>query len=357
MGIEILSNRSLTFCIPKNDEHSDITLPKFEEYLNFLNEPELSDCLINKLGMLTESDFNGSFVQSTENKFRIIIGGEFNPIIYRGQNNDYPFMPSSKRYELFDGNERVRHSIEWAKKKEFTKLLSATPYIKRAKEFKVLDFSYEIDMEAIAKHYNLVSDYLDITRDLMTALFFSYTYYDKKQEKLLPLPAFEYNTPYIYVGNLKELYFKAPVSIKHIGFQPMPKAKSQQMMSINVSENFDYIKNLFKKIELPKNPAIAKYVYNKFEGGRLLMPEDYASKLALQVKHSKSLLVDLVEQYCEETKTDKVWLLSEYENLGYELVNNLCEISQDAINIINKEIEEDIIPFLNDGFIFRGIKS
>lgn len=356
MGTELLKNECLTFCIPKNDEHPDITLPTFDEYINFLNEPELSDCLINKLGMVTETDFNGSFVQSKENKFRIIPGGEFNSIIYRGQNNDYPFMPSSKRYELFDGNERVRHSIEWIKKTEFTRLLSITPYIKRAEEFKVLDFTYDIDLEAIAKHYDHVSDYLDITRDLMTALFFAYTYFDKEQNKLLPLPAFEFNTPYIYIGNIKELYLKAPDSVKNIGLQPMPKAKAQKSMSINVSGDFNYIKSLFKKIELPKNPAIAKYIYNKFEGGKLLFPDDYASKCAMQIKSFKTLQEDLVEQYCEDTKTDKTWLLSEYSKLGYKLVNRLWDIQEGARETINKEIDEDIIPFLNDGFIFRGIK-
>ena len=356
MGTELLNKESLTFCIPKNDEHPDITLPTFDEYMNFLNEPELSDCLINKLGMVTESDFNGSFVQSKESKFRVMLGCEFNPVIYRGQNNDYPFMPSSKRYELFDGNERVRHSIEWIKKKEFTKLLSITPYIKIAEEFKVLDFTYDIDLEAIAKHYNHFSDYLDITRDLMTALFFAYTYFDKEQNKLLPLPAFEFNTPYIYIGNIKELYNKAPDSVKNIGFQPMPKAKAQKSMSINVSGDFNYIKSLFKKIELPKNPAIAKYVYNRFEGGKLLFPNDYASKCAMQVKSFKTLQEDLVEQYCEDTKTDITWLLSEYSKLGYKLVNKPWDIQEDARETINKEIDEDIIPFLNDGFIFRGIK-
>lgn len=357
MAIEQKQSGLQTFNIPVSEENQNITLPKFEEYLNFLNVPELADCIINKLGMLTDKEFRGSFTQSKTGKFRVIIGSEFNPIIYRGQNNDYPFMPSSKRYELFDGNERVRHSIEWIKKQEFARHISTTPYVQRAKEFKVLDYTYDIDTEAISKHYDQVSDYLDVTRDLMTALFFAYTYYNKEQGQILPLPAFEYNTPYLYVGDIKELYDKARDSVKDIGFQPMPRAKAQQSMSVNVSDDYDYIKSLFKKIELPKNPAISKYIYDKFEEGRLLFPEDYASECAKHVKESKTLQVDLFVKYCEETETDKVWLNGEYRKLGYKLVNSPCEISEKSEERINKEVDELIIPYLDDGFIFRGIKK
>ena len=357
MATEQLQDGLLTFNIPISEDSQNITLPKFEEYLNFLNVPELADCIINKLGMLTHKEFNGSFTQSKSGKFRVIVGSEFNPIIYRGQNNDYPFMPSSKRYELFDGNERVRHSIEWIKKQEFIQLISATPYIKRAKEFKVLDFTYDIDTEAISKHYDLVSDYLDVTRDLMIALFFAYTYFNKEQGKILPLPAFDYNTPYLYVGDIKELYDKAQASVKDIGFQPVPRAIAQKMMSINVSGDFDYTKSLFKKIALPKNPAISKYIYDKFEEGRLLFPQDYASECAKQIKERKTLQVDLIEKYCEETKTDKVWLNGEYKKLGYQPVNQSCEILKQEEERINKEVDEHIIPFIDNGFIFRGIKK
>lgn len=357
MTIEQKQNGLLTFNISVSENNQHITLPKFEEYLDFLNVPELADCIINKLGMLTDKGINGSFTQSGTDKFRVVIGAEFNPIIYRGQNNDYPFMPSSKRFELFDGNERVRHSIEWIKKQEFIRLISVTPYIKRAKDFKVLEYTYDINTEAIAKHYEHFSDYLDVTRDIMTALFFAYTYYNNEQKKILPLPAFEYNTPYLYVGDLKELYNKAQDSVKDIGFQPVPRAKAQQTMSINVSGNFDYIKSLFKKIELPKNPAISKYIYNKFEEGRLLFPDDYASDCTRQVKELKTIPNDLFIKYCEETKTNEVWLKNEYTKLGYQLANKTYEFSEQNSERVNKEVDELIIPYLDNGFIFRGMQK
>ena len=357
MAIEKGPDGLLTFNIPVEESNQNFTLPSFDEYLNFLNMPELAECLINKLGMVTSNEFKGSFVQSTSDKFKVIVGEEFNPIIYRGQNNDYPFMPSSKRYELFDGNERVRHSIEWIKKQEFIRLLEMSPYIQRAKEFKVLDFTYDIDMEAISKHYELVSDYLDVTRDLMIALFFAYTYYDKDTMQILPLPAFEYNTPFLYVGNLKELYDKANTSVKNIGFQPVPRAKAQQAMSINLSGDYDYIKSLFKKVELPKNPAISKYIYNMFEGGKLLFRDDYISNYAKQVNSLMAFPSDLFIRYCEETETDKDWLTEEYTKLGYGFTDITSGIPITDIERINTEIDEIILPYLDDGFIFRGIKK
>ena len=159
------------------------------------------------------------------------------------------------------------------------------------------------------------------------------------------------------MGSIRDLYFKAPDSIKKIGLQPLPRANAQRTLSINVSGDFDYIKSLFKKIELPKNPAIAKYVYNQFEGGKLLIPDDFASKYAQMVKRNKTLQGDLFVKYCEETKTDKIWLSGELKKLGYGLASSSLEIQKTATDTMNKEIDKYILPFLDDGIIFRGIKT
>ena len=74
MGIEKGIDGLLTFEIKKNSDYPNITLPKFEEYLNFLNESELADCLINRLGMVTEEDIHGSFAQASDSTFRVIPG-------------------------------------------------------------------------------------------------------------------------------------------------------------------------------------------------------------------------------------------------------------------------------------------
>ena len=354
--MEVLEKESLSFDILECEKDSEKYLQSFENYINLLNDSALANSLINCEGTVTSPDIQGVFVKSNNGKMRIMLGQEFNPVIYRGQCNDYPFMPSSLRYELFDGNERIRHSIEWIKKNEFIRLISRTPYNLRLKDFKILNCSYEFDMEAVAKQYNCVSDYIDVTRNIMVAYFFAYTYWDSEKNQIRPIETFEFNTPMLYIGSIKELYYKAYDAVSNIGFQAITSAKAQQTLSLNTVKNYDYIKSLFKRIELPKNFEIARNVYDQFEGGRLLIPQDYASKYSEFIRGQKTLQEDLVYEYCELTKTDEEWLTGEYDRLGYKLITQEPDISDLAYNAINKEIDEYILPYLNSRFIFRETK-
>jgi hypothetical protein len=210
-------------------------------------------------------------------------------------------------------------------------------------------------MESVAKQYNFVSDYLDVTKNMMVAFFFAYTYFDKETKQYKPIETFEFNTPYLYIGSLRELYYRTPEAVENIGFQAITSAKAQQTMSINVAKNDEYVKSFFKKIELPKNPKIAKNVYDQFEGGRLLVPQDYASKCAEKVNESYTLQEDLVIEYCESTKTDEEWLRGEYDKLGYDLISKKWDILDVAKESINKEIDDYILPYLNSHFLFRRV--
>ena len=272
----------VTFTIPVNPNEPDVYIPSFEEYVSLLNDEELATSLINRHGLITTPEVHGSFIQTMPNKFGIILGPEFSPLIYRGQNNDYDFMPSYYRYELADGNERIRHSIDWIKRNEFLQLITNTPYVTRTQNFKVLNNNYHVDLEAVSKLYNCVSSYLDVTRNLMIAYFFAYTYLDKEKNQLLPIEDFEKYSPMLYVGNIKTLSQEMPDAVKNMGLQPFLRAKVQQTMSINVLNDFTKIKSFFKKIELPKNPVVAKNIFNQFEGGKILFPGDYASRFTTE---------------------------------------------------------------------------
>ena len=356
MVLECSVEKCRNFCISAEDKFSEVELQSYEKYINLLNEKEYSTALINREGTITSPDAQGVFVRKNNGKLGIMLGQEFNPIVFRGQNNDYPFMPSSKRYELFDGNERIRHSIEWIKKNEFIQLIAKTPYYTRTRDFEVLNCKYEYDMEAIAKQYNLVSENIDVTKNLMVAYFFAYTYVDKKTGERRPLEGFDYNTPMLYTGSIRDLYYRAPETVENLSFQIITSAKAQQTLSLRIGNNYDYVKSLFVKAELPKNTDIAKNVYEQFEGGIRLLPPDYASKYARHIENTDTLSDNLVSVYCKLTKTDEVWLRSEYKKLGYELTDKPYDVSKDAETMINREIDDYLIPYLDNKFIFRGTK-
>ena len=318
-----------------------------DDYFESLNEYDIAASIINKDGRLVSSEVRGVYIELKPDKYGIILGTEFNPIVYRGLNNDYVFMPDSQRYELFDGKERIRHSINWIKKREFLNLMSETPYFTRIRDYKVSGCSYEFDMEAVAKHFNYMSDYVDVTRNMSVAYFFAYTYFNEDKKCYMPIENFEYNTPTIYVASLKDLYRQAPESVENLSWQPFNRTKQQLAMSVNTSKNWRKVQDVFKKVYLSKNPAIAKYIYELFEGGDLLFPKDYISMCATQVMEYKTLHEDLIYKYCDETKTDIKWLSEELKKLDYEFVNQPWYIPEQAKDIINKEIDENIIPYMS----------
>lgn len=344
------TNNELCNLVPKL-EFDKCFIQTIANYMDSLNEYDNAICPINKDARLANPARNGVFVESTPKTFKMFFGSEFNPIVYRGLNNDYVFMPDSQRYELFDGKERIRHSINWIKKHEFLSLMSRTPYFTIPQNFNISGHSFELDLEAISKHYHYMSDCIDVTRNILVAYFFAYTYYNSEKQQWLPIESFDINTPVLYAGSLKELYKAVPDAVKNTGLQPLLRSIAQQTMSINTSNNRELIQGLFRKIELPKNPNIARYVYDLFEGGNLLFPPDYISRCAASVKVNKTLHEDLFIRYCEETNTDINWLKEELSELGYEFVDQPWNIPEQAKEIINREFSDKIIPFIKTNFI------
>lgn len=346
----------LTFNIQANKENQDMFLLPLNDYISLLNDEDVAHSLINKNGLVTTADIQGSFISLSDGSFTIAAGNEFNPLVYRGQNKDYDFISSSERYELANGEERIRHAVDWVKKQEFLNLFMTTPYYKRIQNFNILGSNYAFDLEAVAQNYNCISNYIDMTRNLMAAYFFAYTYVDSKTGKIMPVEDFSEYSPTLYIGNLARLYAEAPDSIKGIGLQALLRPKTQLTMSLNVAGNSN-VKSLFKKVELPKNPALARNVFAQYRGGEMLFPSDYLSKCSLQIRSYKMLNEELMNKYCAETSTDQKWLSGELKKQGYEIVKQPWDIPEQARYMINREIDEFIIPFMNSNVAFRGCKN
>ena len=83
------------------------------------------------------------------------------------------------------------------------------------------------------------------------------------------------------------------------------------------------------------------------------MPQDYATKCAAMINGHKTLQQDLICEYCDMTETDEEWLRGEYENLGYELVNQKWDVPETAHIAIKKEIDDYIMPYLKSRFLYR----
>lgn len=249
MTIIFDENNLKTFCIKETTDREVISLPTIEEYCLTLNEELYGLSDISVCGCYTDSNrYDGVFIQNNPNEFGVMVGHEFNPFIYRGQKHNNPFIPTANRFDLASDKDTINKCIFWIKKQEFLQLFRETPYYKRCQNFEVLNCKFKFDMEAIAQHYGFISNYLDITRDLLVALFFAYTYIDENGN-YVPISDFSKYEPTLYIGNLKNIFLKYPNCIKIIGFQALLRPFKQKAMAIEIINN-ENINQLFETIKL-----------------------------------------------------------------------------------------------------------
>ena len=130
---------------------------------------------LNPMFMVESLDKFGYYVKTDTDKCRIIVGNEFDHLLFRGQNRNYrTFSPSFKRINIT--MEPIKHCVEWIKKEEFKELFTRTPYFERLpKEIGCMGLDFDFDLEALAQHYEFKTNYLDITKNFAVALFFAYT--------------------------------------------------------------------------------------------------------------------------------------------------------------------------------------
>lgn len=95
--------------------------PKFTHVVQADNE----NLLIIEYFMIIEKDEIGLFMKTFDNSFRIILGNEANPYIYRGENDEYGnFVPSLQR-----PMDEKEHALVWIKKNNLKKLLKKRPIL------------------------------------------------------------------------------------------------------------------------------------------------------------------------------------------------------------------------------------
>ena len=163
-------------CIP--DKYTPIAgLINKEDFFKSLEYPDKNEILFNANKQPCNETCLGSYIcDDIDHKLGIYIGRQTNPYIYRGENKLYrKFTPSAQRNKQKTDTDKCKQCVNWIKKQEFIEFFKSTPYFNRIEGFSVYDFLFHFDFEALAQHYEFISNYIDITTYLHIAMFFAYT--------------------------------------------------------------------------------------------------------------------------------------------------------------------------------------
>ena len=332
------SENALTFTIPNQD---GCTLPTLEEIQSSSfggYGTGISSIGIQNCGRNGER-FPGVLLKTKQNAFGVFLGDEFQPQIYRGQNKKYPSFSSS--YDrLTNELDRV---VAKVRREEFKQFFIQTPYYKRCRDFSVLDCKYEFDFEAIFQHYGFEATYLDITKNLMVALFFAYTYYSKEEKKYYPISDFNAYSPRLYVSVISAI--NRGNTVCPISLQMVRRPMNQMAMAL-VASGKD-LKEYFHEYELPKDAFIAQDIYERFNHGNALFPNEPVAEVASDIKKSKEINLGILKQVCFENGLDENEVMQGLKIQNCSFSDIKWDVSEAMRVWINDDIDKNILPFLD----------
>ena len=241
-------------------------------------------------------------------------------ILYRGQSEYHnPCLPTLYRKQRTE----LEMFVEQIRIMEFKLLLDSYPLTKYFYNKK-----YNVDYIGLAQHYGLNTDVLDLTSDVMIALFFAMCDYDSDYDKYKPkLEDKEYIgylyavlTPSLAYGE-QERPFNFSKYIKPIGLQPFKRPGLQKGFSLHVQKDNPTMRGYLYSFTYRKEDS--EYIYNKYNEGSLLWYKDEIEKYVKDIKQTftfSSQAVSLAARKWGKDKSVTKWIKL-LKKEGYKLVS------------------------------------
>lgn len=317
---------------------NDKNIIEFEDYINLCNDYDKNmdyDNIIHGKYGVTTINSEVLFISKHENSLVLLPNNEFSPILYRGQNDYYKDCKPS----LFRNKNKFFREISEIKKIEFFNILEELPFIKYLKKATLYNYNFKIDFEAIAQHYNFETTHLDLTRSKDIAMFFATTQYKDGEYHLIHKD----KEVVLYYLNLKKYYNYKKKILNPIGFQPVKRPDNQKAFSIILEEEEDFNSLPFVEKEIfTITKDDSKFYYEKFEGGKLLFPDEPLNNLAKNIQKKTSLNKNSVLKYCQKNKIDYNNFVKELLMKNYSLRENTYYLSRREIYLLKKNLYNEI---------------
>ena len=274
------------------------------------------------------SDFyTDGFIEPTP--FGRIIRQAERSCYFRGENQIYPTTKPSlcRRLEKITNPEqnRVERFVADLRLAVFKKLVQQFDHIEEYSRIGI-----DILYDHLAQHYNLETNYLDLTSDFEIALFFACCTYDPNIQQWRPLKNEDFNEDKKKYGvifrkpywrNNSEYFFgeggPPRNSIHPIGFQPFQRCHMQSgyAMKMDIGEDLQQDTS-FEKFKFRHSEKLSALVYQNLDGGKKVYPHEGLNRMQSTINKIKNLksfnfeIFDLVA---------KNWNLSAYSSLISEL--------------------------------------
>lgn len=291
--------------------------------------------------------------------------------IYRGENNTFPSSVAA----VFRDDVLSYPYPFFVSKMKIELLKQSLQKLRFIQEWEYGDILYE----AIAQHYGIPTNLLDVTTNLDVALFFACCTYNNATKQYEPFikPQDRYSMLYVadngFIENLHlkalcmqvdadrlngKVVFHHNVDIQPIGFQPFMRCSRQNgyAMYTNQGDNL-HMNPLFQKYKIKHDDEFvnfSKKIYSKMDGGKKLFPPNENNGMQKLVdiiihsnRFSQSLFNNVFDRFdMDVTKTKVRKTLSEHNIEIYKNVHH-TDISDDLLASIES-------AWGNNNFISNG---
>ncbi len=294
------------------------------------------------------------------------LGLAFN-VYYRGQAEHYPV---SKPTLYRKGMTEARQFAERLKYIEFRKVVESYPLTKLfrndfyvvAPDSSRIPLPLAIDSLALAQHYGIKTELMDLTTDKFVAAFFATTdciddvYYpitDKREKKGA---FYRYSEPPSII-----LSGKTRNRMRAVGLQPFSRPGEQQGLVYEMRPDDDFNKIAISTDYFNHDPEVSEFIFNYTNRSRKLFPVSPILSHAEAIKKSKTFSYDTLTRVREEfyPELNDETINSYLEEVGINIVEStdfgfsadeLMECEETWKNGENDRILSRILP----RFTFRG---
>lgn len=221
-----------------------------------------------------------------------------------------------------------------------------------------------INYMALAQHYGLKTEMLDVTSDLKTALFFACCKYDSNQ-KWSPLSKDDFahkdSRAYIDGDSRYGVLFRSPTeltdiswceetegkkfnSITPIGYQPFMRCSQQHgYMLLTSSEDDLFLDKRFDKFKFRLTEEICNWIFDEMQQGALIYPNDDVPDISAEIEGINTITMfsqGVFEEVAKDFNISHQYyddLIKMLKKVGIEIKENVTVIEPNKLEQINQD--------------------
>lgn len=265
-----------------------------------------------------------------------LMPGNQNFYLFLGQTRDYP----SCRAKIYrNSQDQIDILAARLRQIEFEMVIREHAAVQG-----ILKSGIHISFAGLAQHYELATEYLDVTSDPYVAAFFAVCRYSQTKRRYVPVA--NQDKKGVLMKTLALVFSANQMSeskLEILGLQPFPRPGNQKAYAVKLEKNESFSAH---KMFFHHNLKSSKRIYELFDSGEKLFPPDPIQRKAQELSEGKvfthNAFDEVITRYGFPLSSD--YYLQELKQKCIEIsdsYNSIFKFSEAELNQFSEEWESD----------------